>query len=272
MIKLLLVIALLGDGLLFGLGKLERNAVYPFDPTRIAPARMGLSNVTEVQLRSRAQRLIIWVAPPRIGKPTILYFHGNAGNLANRAGRFARFTNRGYGVIAPAYRGSSGSTGRPSEAALTRDAALVWRKMGQLIPGLTPQETVIYGESLGTGVALKLLAQPSNAQPAAVVLEAPFTSLPEVVQNTYPQLDPLIEHMKNIWNSRSHASALRAPLLVLHGTDDDLIPVDMGRQIFAIAPSKIKRFLPVPGAGHTDIWRSDVMSEIWAFIDSNSPR
>ncbi|WP_371226501.1 alpha/beta hydrolase [Roseovarius sp. 2305UL8-3] len=272
MVKLLLVIALLGDGLFFGLGRFERNAVYPFDATRVAPARMGLSNMTEMQLRSGIQTLIIWVSPPRAGKPTILYFHGNAGNLANRAGRFTRFTNRGYGVIAPAYRGSSGSTGRPSEAALTRDATLVWAEMGTLIPGLTPRNTVVYGESLGTGVALKLLAQPGNPQPAAVILEAPFTSLPEVVQTTYPQLEPLIERMKNIWNSRDHARSLHAPLLVLHGSEDALIPIDMGRQVFAIAPSKEKRFLAVSGAGHTDIWRSDVLPQIWSFIDATSGR
>lgn len=258
----------LGGGGWLSLTRMEREAVYPFDATRIPPAATGLTGVTEVKLSSLGQTLVLWIAPPREGKPTILYFHGNAGNLANRAGRFGKFTGRGYGLIAPAYRGSSGSTGRPSETTLTRDALKVYGKLDTLVAGLSPAELVVYGESLGAAVALKLLATPDLQPPAGVVLEAPFTSLPDVVLHNSPQLEPLISRMKNVWNSRLHARSLSAPLLVLHGTEDALIPTDQGRQVFTTAPSKQKRFLAITGAGHSDTWRTDSLPVLWRFIDS----
>ncbi|SLN64613.1 Alpha/beta hydrolase family protein [Roseovarius litorisediminis] len=269
MLRLSLLLAILTGGLFANLNRIEVQAVYPFDKKRQSPSSAGAPALHERIVKTNGQSLILWTAAPKPGQPTILYFHGNAGNLANRAGRFQRFQARGYGVIAPAYRGSSGSSGKPSEPALSRDAQHIYRHLDRLIPGLTPSQTVIYGESLGTGVALKLLAKPGTAQPAAVVLEAPYTSLPDVVRHTYPQLEPLIPRMKNIWNSLDHARALSVPLLVLHGTDDALIPINQGRQVFTAAPSQAKRFLAVKGAGHTDIWRSDVLPALWHFIDQH---
>ncbi len=267
MLRLALFLGVFTIGGLFGYNSFEAKAIYPFDTTRQSPASAGVAGLHERSLKTGGVRLIIWIAAPKPGQPTILYFHGNAGNLANRAGRFQLFLNRGYGVIAPAYRGSSGSTGRPTENALTRDALHIYHHLDQLIPGLTPATTVIYGESLGTGVALKLLAAPDVEQPAAVVLEAPYTSLPDVVRHLYPQYAPLIPWMKNIWNSLENVTRLTAPLLVLHGTDDPLIPINQGRQVFSAAHSQAKRFIAVQGAGHSDIWRSDTLPVLWRFID-----
>lgn len=267
MIKLLGFVGLLGVGAWFGLGKIEAEAIYPFDKTRVSPASAGLHGVRELEVKTDNNSLILWVADPQPGRPVILYFHGNAGNLAIRTGRFGRLLKRGYGLIAPAYRGSSGSTGAPSEKKLSRDAAHVYRHMDSLIEGVTQESTVVYGESLGTGVALKLIAELPAPMPAGVVLEAPYTSLPDVVSNLHPQLESLIPYMTNIWDSRQNVAMLTAPLLVLHGTEDTLIPIEQGRQIHAAAPSVSKRFLAVKGAGHTDIWRSDVLPVLWRFID-----
>ena len=173
-------------------------------------------------------------------------------------------------MIAPAYRGSSGSTGTPSEKALTRDAAHIYGNLGKLVRGLTPAATVIYGESLGSGIALKLVAQHNTEQPLAIVLEAPFSSLSDVVRHTNPQLEPLVGRMESTWNSREHAAALTAPLLVLHGTDDPLIPIAQGRQVLETAASAAKIFHAVRGAGHNDIWRSDTLPVLWRFIDTHS--
>ena len=272
MLKLLTVLAFLNSGLTAGLEAFERAMVYPFDPARVAPARAGVPQLREIEFPSRGETLVIWVSPPKGDAPTILYFHGNAGNLADRAQRFQLITARGYGLVAPAYRGSSGSTGTPSEPALTRDARRIWRKLHRLIPGLTPDKTVIYGESLGTGVTLKMLAGRNLAAPAGVVLEAPYTSLPDVARTAYPQLTPLLGQMRNTWNSLAHIRTLRAPLLVLHGTADRVVPIKQGRQVFAAAPSKRKQFLALPGAGHTDTWRTNSLPALWAFIDDTSGR
>jgi fermentation-respiration switch protein FrsA (DUF1100 family) len=260
---MLKAVALLGAvalGGLFGLDRLEQSLVYPFDPARAVPPE----GLREVMFESGGQALVLWVARPEAGKPVILYFHGNAGNLAARAGRFQRFLERGYGVVAMGYRGSSGSSGRPTEEALSFDAARLFARIADHA-GAAP--VVIYGESLGTGVAVAVLARGAR-EPAAVVLEAPFASVTDVALAGDPRLAPLVKRMKNRWDSLSRADALRAPLLVIHGTRDTLIPIEMGRALFAAAPATDKRFLAVKGAGHNDLWRSDTLPELWAFIDS----
>jgi pimeloyl-ACP methyl ester carboxylesterase len=267
MLRLALFLPVLAISGLFGFDRFEARAVYPFDATRQSPADAGVPELQERIYETNGQSLIIWTAEPQPGLPTILYFHGNAGNLANRAGRFQLFLKRGYGVIAPAYRGSSGSTGTPTEKALTQDARHIYDHLDDLIPGLTPATTVIYGESLGTGVALKLIASPETVQPAAVILEAPFTSLPDVVRHLYPQLKPLVPKMKNIWNNLENVTRLTTPLLVVHGTEDHLIPIEQGRQVFTAARSPVKRFVAVKDAGHSTIWRADTLPILWHFID-----
>jgi len=270
MMRLMMVIGILTGGGVFGLAGIERDMVFPFDPGRVAPGAAGLNGIGVREVRTDGETLVVWVVRPDPGRPVILYFHGNAGNLANRAERFGQFIARGYGLIAPAYRGSSGSSGVPSEAALARDAAEIYTHLEMLIPGLTPDEVVLYGESLGTGVALKLVSQVPEIQPAAAVLEAPYTSLPDVARHIRPQLGPLIWQMRNRFRSLRHARSLTAPLLVLHGTDDPLIPIGQGRQVFDAAGSETKEFLAVAGAGHSDTWRRDTLPALWRFIDDQA--
>ena len=260
--RLALVLALLTGGAWASLGTIERAIVYPFDATRVTPAAAGVPHMQEV---TRAG-LVTWQADARPGQPTVFYLHGNAGNLAVRAGRFARFTARGYGVIAPAYPGSSGSPGTPSQEAITKAITGIWRDV--------PRDTkvVIYGESLGTGVAMQLLASvvtdpEKGLAPTAVILEAPFTSVRDVAAALYPGIDPLLDHLTQEWDSMEWASNLTMPLLVIHGQNDQMIPSTQGRALFNAAGSADKRFFHVPGAGHTDLWRSDTLPEIWAFID-----
>ncbi|MDQ7069465.1 MAG: alpha/beta hydrolase [Rhodobacterales bacterium] len=267
MTRLLIVMALLTAGLAALLGPIERAMLYPFDTTRISPADAGVPRLTEVRFTSDTQTLILWTAPPKPGKPVILYFHGNAGNLANRAGRFRHFLDRGYGLVAPAYRGSSGSTGTPAEADLTADAAAILAALPDFIPDLTPENVILYGESLGTGIAIQLATTTAAKSIAGVILEAPYTSIPDVTRTLYPLLVPVLRAMTNTWESLARAPALTQPLLILHGDQDRLIPIEQGRQIFAAAPSLNKQFIAVQGATHTTIWRSDVLPEIWAFID-----
>jgi hypothetical protein len=213
---------------------------------------------------SGGQRLVLWVGAARPGKPVVLYFQGNAGNLAARAGRFRLMQEHGYGLVALGYRGASGSEGTPGETALVFDAARLWRRIGDYA-GAAP--VVIYGESLGTGVALAAMAE-TGKQPAGMVLEAPYSSIKAVALASDPRLAPLVARMKNNWDSLARVGALTAPLLVIHGTEDALIPIEMGRQVFAAAPSVAKEFIAVKGGHHTDLWRSDVLPRLWRFIDA----
>lgn len=265
LLKVLTVLFSVSLGGFLFLDKLEREIVYPFDDTRVAPGDLGLAMRAE-QFESGGQKLVIWVAEAKPGKPVILYFHGNAGNLAARAGRFQRFIARGYGVVAPAYRGSSGSSGTPSEKALVFDAS---RILTRITTYSNAAPVVIYGESLGSAVALAAIER-SGKQPAALVLEAPFTTLRAVAQKVAPQLEPLLDRMKSEWNSLERIKALSAPLLILHGTKDQLIPIEHGRQLFVAARSKHKDMKEIKGGQHTDLWRSDVLPGLWSFIDRHA--
>ncbi|KPA22100.1 Alpha/beta hydrolase family protein [Shimia sp. SK013] len=251
-------------------GPAGRLLIYPFDKTQVTPADAGLSGVTEQAFDFDGETLVVWTAPPRKGKPVIFYLHGNAGNLAARAGRFRRFTERGYGLIALAYPGSSGSTGTPSESKIIETARSVWRShVGLLDPESGPTSFILYGESLGTAPALVLadahLMVPRR--PTALILEAPFTSIPNMAEHHYPGTGELAKNLLNRWDSLSAAKSVTVPLFIMHGTDDTLIPIEMGRQIHAAARSKSKEFLAVKGAGHTDLWRSDTLPKLYAFID-----
>lgn len=253
--------------ILFGMLRMfEQFNVYPLDPTEVSPTNAGVPRMQAVHFTSNDETLVLWVAKPKPDKPVILYFHGNAGNLANRAPRFAEFEKRGFGVVAMAYRGSSGSTGKPSQKAILMDAINVYKALPDLV-GDAP--VILYGESLGTGVAVLTADSPElkGTPPAAIVLESPYTSLTDVTRHVYPVLTPLLFIMKNKWRSIRHIGALDIPLLVLHGTDDPLIPIEMGRKLFDTSPARDKTFFAVQGAGHNNVWQPDAKEALYAFLD-----
>ncbi|MEO0567431.1 MAG: alpha/beta hydrolase [Pseudomonadota bacterium] len=271
MLKTGIVFACLIAASAYGLGTFERQMVYPGDAKQVDPKALGLQNVTEAKFENDGAEIVLWVAPGEQNKPVILYFHGNAGNLANRAPRFDLITRQGFGLIAMSYRGYGGSDGKPSEKAILSDAAAIYTRIDSILPNAKPENTVIYGESLGTGVASRLLAEHPQAQPRAVILEAPYTSVPDVADHHMPWTKALAWQMRNRWSSKDHIKGLRAPLLIIHGDRDAVIPFEQGRQIYALAGSKYKTFLEVPGAGHNDLWRNEVIEKIWLFIEKPKP-
>lgn len=262
LVRVIVVLLVLGLGTVVLGNMAERWVIYPFTPTEVTPDSVGLPQIEARRIEVNGESLVVWTAPPKRGRPVVLYFHGNAGNLANRKARFRRFLDRGYGLVAPAYRGSSGSSGTPSEEALIADAIALYSALD-----LKDQAVAIYGESLGTAVSIALV-EALATPPQAVILEAPFTSIPALAEHHYPGTGSLAEKIDNTWSSLDRTGALTMPLLILHGTQDDLIPIEMGRQIFAAAPSREKDFHVVKGAGHTDLWRASTRSRLWRFIDA----
>jgi fermentation-respiration switch protein FrsA (DUF1100 family) len=238
----------------------ELQVVYPFDPTYSAPETTGEARLRETRLATPdGETLILWRAEGEAGRPTVIYFPGNAGTLASRAARFSALLDRGFGVVALAYRGSSGSTGKPDEASLTRDAALVasWAKEAQ-----PDSPVVLYGESLGTAMVVKLAAGGTGD---ALVLEAPFTSIPDLVLAQFPGED-LSGLMTQIWDNEAAMPAVRQPLLILHGTADRLVPIDHAETLIAVAGSRKKRLLALDGQGHTGLWTVEGQTAIYDFL------
>ena len=226
----------------------QRRLMYFPDPQRVKPTEEELAGVSEQVLKTPdGARLVAWYGKAKPGKPTILYFHGNAGGLADRAPRIQRFMDQGWGVYMLAYRGYAGSTGSPSEAANVADARLAYGALVQ--EGVDPASIIIYGESLGSGVAVRLATE----RPAAgLILDAPYTSIVEVAAGAYPYL-PVRYLLKDRYESKTYIPQVHMPLLILHGERDGVIPVAMGRALFGFA-NEPKRLAIFPKAGHSDIY------------------
>ena len=236
----------------------ETAMVYPFDATYATPTEAGETRLSETRVATGdGEELILWRVEAAKNKPTILYFPGNAGGLKDRGPRFSALIDQGYGIVALGYRGSSGSSGAPDEQTLTDDA----RAVAALE---TARPLVLYGESLGTALALRVAAEGIGD---AIVLEAPFTSFIDIVAAQYPR-DDLGELLTQHWKSRMPARDITQPLLVIHGDIDKVVPIALGREIFDTAGSADKSFLEVTGEGHRTLWTEGMKARLFAFLDA----
>ncbi|HMJ45066.1 MAG TPA: alpha/beta hydrolase [Pseudolabrys sp.] len=238
-LKWLLIVAVLGYGGVLALMYVFQRALQYFpDTTRTLPAQAGLPQAEEVTFPSDdGERLLAWYVPARDGKKLVLYFQGNAGGLDLRADRFNWLTADGTGLLALCYRGYGGSSGRPSEDGLIRDARAAYRFTSARLPA---NRIVLFGESLGTGVAVALAAE---QPPAGLILDAPFTSAADVGANAYP-FAPVRWLLKDPFRSDRRIGRVTAPLLVLHGERDRIIPIGFAERLFALAnePKRMVRF------------------------------
>lgn len=203
------------------------------------------------------ERLAAWWRPPEPGRTVLVYFHGNGGSLAHRRERVRRLTAEGRGLLIVTYRGYPGSSGRPSEAGLRLDAEAAYRFLARYEPG----RVVVYGESLGSGVAVRLA---SEHPVGGVVLDAPFTSVADVAGPLF-WFAPVGWLLRDEFRSIDRIAQIRAPLLVLHGEADGLIPIALGRRLFAAAREP-KRFAALPGVGHVDVLEGGGLAHVQAFL------
>ena len=160
---------------------------------------------------------------------TILFLHGNAGSLQNRIHKINHFENMNINFLIIAWRGFSGNKGSPSEKGLYEDAKSAVRWLKQ--KGLMEKDIIIYGESLGTGIAVEI-AQNSNF--AGVILESPFTSMIDAAKNKYP-IFPIRFLLKDKYESNKKIKNVKSPLLIMHGEVDQIVPFWMGEKIYNIA-------------------------------------
>jgi fermentation-respiration switch protein FrsA (DUF1100 family) len=241
----------------------QRRLMYFPDASRVPPAAAGLMDVEEHMLDVADDvRLVTWQAAPEPGRPTVLYFHGNAGGLANRAGRFARYRALGYGLFAVSYRGYGGSGGHPSESVNISDAVLAYEALRQR--GIKPDDIVVYGESLGSGVAVALAAQ---RKVGTIVLDAPYTSILDIAAGQYPYL-PVRTLLTDRYESDKLIRQVTAPVLILHGARDIIIPVEMGRSLHALA-NEPKRLVVFPLGGHVNLDDHGAVQEVQSWVDEN---
>jgi len=160
---------------------------------------------------------------------TIVYFHGNAGKLDNRIYKLNYFKNIDVNFLIIAWRGFSGNKGKPSEDGLYEDGKSTIEWLKNL--GVTEKDIIIYGESLGTGIATEIA---QNNKFAGLILETPFTSMIEAAKNFYPYI-PVGLLLKDKYRNDKKIKNINIPLLVMHGEADQIVPYWMGKTIYEIA-------------------------------------
>jgi hypothetical protein len=224
----------------------QRSLQYFPEGYRTAPAAAGLPEAEEAAVETAdGERVLLWHVPPKGDKPVILYFHGNGGSLRYRVDRFRALIADGTGLVAVSYRGYGGSTGRPTEAGLLEDAAAAYAFAAARYP---PERIALWGESLGSGVAVALAAEKPVGR---VVLEAGFSSAADVGAGVYWYV-PVRLLMKDQFRSDLRIGKVTAPVLMLHGDRDNIIPIALGERLYALINAP-KRFVRFPGGGHENL-------------------
>ena len=221
-----------------------------FFPSRSLPATPAVAGLRfeDVWMRTEdGERLHGWWVsrgPAHAGH--VLLCHGNAGNVADRILHAALLDAAGFDVLLFDYRGYGRSGGVPGELGTYRDARAA-RAALLAQPGVEPARVVYLGESLGAAVALELAL---HAPPAGLVLQSAWTSVRALARLHYPMIPPSL--VPDAYPSLRRIPELGAPLLVLHGARDAIVPLTHGEALFAAAPEP-KRLHVVPGAGHNDL-------------------
>ncbi len=257
----LAVVAYVGVGALLTL--LQRKFQYQPGGEYRTPDQAGVPEMRPVRVTtSDGLELEGWYASAADpSKPTLAYFHGNAGNVSVRGPHLRPYLDAGLGVFIAGYRGYPNNPGKPTEQGFYRDARAA---LGFLdAEGIPASRIVLYGESIGTGVAVQMATE---REVAAVVLNAPFTSTVDVGKKAF-WMFPLKLTMRDRFDSVSKIAAIGAPLMVIHGTSDHVIPVRMGREILAAALEP-KKGVFVVRAGH-EILAVPAAREVLDFLNEH---
>jgi hypothetical protein len=237
----------------------QRSMMYFPETVHTTPAQAGLPEAQEVSLTAAdGVRIIAWYAAPRDDKPVILYFHGNGGALRYRVDRFRKIIGDGIGLVAIEYRGYGGSNESPSETGLIADGEAAYAFAAARYQA---QQLVLWGESLGSGVAVALAAEKPVGR---VILEAPFTSAAAVAATRYWYL-PVRLLMKDQYRSDERIGKVTAPVLILHGMHDHVVPFAMGERMFELtkAPKHIVRFID---GDHEDLDANGALHAVGRFL------
>jgi uncharacterized protein len=237
----------------------QRSMMYFPETVHTTPAQAGLPEAQEVDLTaSDGARIAVWHVAPRRDKPVIVYFHGNGGALRYRVERFRKFIDSGIGLVGVEYRGYGGLSGSPTEAGLIADAEAAY---AFAITRYWPQELVLWGESLGSNLAVVLASEKSVGR---VILEAPFTSAAAVAARSYWYL-PVGLLMKDQFRSDERIGKITAPVLILHGVKDQTVPYAMGERMFDLTKARkhIVRFLD---GGHEDLDKNGALHAVGRFL------
>ncbi|WP_375414744.1 alpha/beta hydrolase [uncultured Bradyrhizobium sp.] len=238
----------------------QRSILFPIPETRrTSPQAAGLPQAEEHLLQTGdGEQLVAWHVPPQVGKMVVIFLHGNGDILAWRAPWFAKLVADGTGLVAVSFRGYAGSSGSPSEAGLLQDAEAAYAFAAQRY---ATGRIASWGYSLGTGPAVALA---SRHRIAALILEAPYTSIADVAAAAFP-FAPVRWFVRDPFHSDRWIADVTSPVLIMHGERDLTIPIRFGEKLYEFAhqPKQMVRFAE---AAHDDLDSFGTMDVARAFL------
>lgn len=240
----------------------QRSLIYLPGMAGPPPAAAGLADMREVHVETAdGLRLLAWHRPPVVAEGvTVLYLHGNAGSLAARAFKVRPLLEAGHGVLLLSWRGYGDNPGTPTEAGLYSDARAAIDHLAA--EGVEPARLALFGESLGSGIAVQMAGE---RRFAGLILEAPFSSLADVAATHYPFV-PVRALLKDRYDSASKIASVGAPVLILHGQRDRVVPLRFGEKLYAAA-AEPKRLVAFPEGGHENLYALGAGSIVLEFLD-----
>jgi uncharacterized protein len=243
----------------------QRKLQYFPNRIEITPQQVGLIDVQRVVLQTPdGEKILAWYHLAPKNRPTLLYFHGNAGGLSGRADKLRFYQSNGFGFLAVSYRGYEGSTGSPTESGFLIDAKSSYDWL--ISQNVRHEKIGILGESIGTGVAVQLASQ-NPVQ--ALALEAPYFNAVDVGAKIYWYL-PVRLLMKYQFRSSEYIANFHGPLLIMHGKEDQIIPCEQGQKLFERA-NQPKQLITVNGKGHEMIFDPETWAAEITFFNANIP-
>jgi fermentation-respiration switch protein FrsA (DUF1100 family) len=263
-----LVVVLVTLGLLNGWMFIQQPGMifFPYRNLDATPADWGYAYQDVSLVSSDAVKLHGWYIPHPEAERVLLFFHGNAGNVSHRGESIAIFHRLGLNVLILDYRGYGRSEGSPSEQGLYRDAAAAWAYLtGER--GFDPEQIVVFGRSLGGAVAAQLAAE---VQPGALILESTLSSARDFARSVFPLLSRLVV-VRYDFDTLGYLGRVRAPVLVLHSREDEIMPFALGEKVFAAA-NPPRRFVPLQGDHNTGFMHSQPAyeRELLNFLSADS--
>lgn len=230
---------------------IERNFVfYPVKPLAFSPPEWGME-YEDVFFETRdGLKLNAWLITAGEDSPMVLWFHGNAGNIADRVENARFLYDRGLSVFLVDYRGYGKSEGEPSEKGIYKDGQAAYEYLVSE-RGIAPQSLVVFGRSLGSVVAVRVASDVGN-RCAGVILETAMTNMADMARVHYPVI-PGLGSLKRKFDSIGRIASISAPILFIHGDMDELVPYELGRRLYDAATAE-KEFYTIRGAHHNDTY------------------
>lgn len=235
---------------------MQRNFIYFPDKSQpVVPDGVVVADVTT----SDGLRIRGWYVAGRDStKPVIVLFHGNAGHYGHRVYKANYYINEGYGILLTGYRGYGGNQGKPTEEGFYSDGRAYMEWLREREP---ERDIIVYGESIGSGTATQMAME---YDVMALVLETPFASLADAAASHYPVF-PVHFLIKDRFDNKDKIARIDAPVLILHGHLDSVIPYSSAQRLYnsAVEP---KRFIDFPQGNHNDLHLFGVQNEILNFL------